>query len=84
MAKKVLEAIEAYSDIRKDKIIILASKKYRQFVIGSIDNYYIPMEGLEIEKQFQFLTNKRVKEKINFLKIIFAHKNDLDIGLQNC
>ena len=42
------------------------------------------MEGLEIEKQFQFLTNKRVKEKINFLKIIFAHKNDLDIGLQNC
>ncbi len=60
-AKKVVNQLTACSDLQKDHFILLAGLKYRKYLIPYLSSYEIPLEGMPIGKQLQFLTEK-VKE----------------------
>lgn len=55
-AKKVLEQLKEIANIKEDKFIFLAGNNYRKYLLPEISNYEIPMEGLPIGKQLQWLT----------------------------
>lgn len=60
-AKQVISQLEKKGvDLKKDKVIFLAGNEYRKYLVDSIENYEVPMEGLPIGKQLQFL-----KERLN-------------------
>ena len=54
-SKKVLRELKEISNLEKDEFIFLAGERYRKFLIPSIKNYKIPLEGLGIGKQLKFL-----------------------------
>lgn len=56
-AEGTLKQLQRVSDIDKDKFIFLAGVKYRKYLLPRIKNYKIPLKGLGIGKQLQFLTN---------------------------
>jgi len=51
----VLRDLQKYLDLQKDHFVILAGKRYRENIIQHIKSYEIPMEGLRIGEQLQFL-----------------------------
>jgi hypothetical protein len=57
----VLNELSRWTDLEKDEFIFLAGNKYRKYLLPHITNYKIPMEGLPIGKQLQWLT-KQPKE----------------------
>ena len=57
-AKKVLRQMAGYCDLRKDHFIILAGQKYRQYITPQLPSYEVPMEGLRIGEQLQFLKQR--------------------------
>jgi cytoplasmic iron level regulating protein YaaA (DUF328/UPF0246 family) len=54
----VLKQMENKVNLKSDEIIFLAGKNYRRFLVPEMKNYKIPMEGLGIGKQLQWITNK--------------------------
>ena len=54
----VLEQLKVKTDITTDEFIFLAGTNYRKYLLPHISNYQIPMEGLQIGKQLQWLTKK--------------------------
>ncbi len=54
-ATTVLEQLKTEVNLEKDHITFLAGQKYRKYLIPHIKHYSIPMEGLPIGKQLQFL-----------------------------
>ena len=54
----VLEQLKVKNDITTDEFIFLAGTNYRKYLLPHISNYQIPMEGLQIGKQLQWLTKK--------------------------
>lgn len=54
-AKKVLEQMREHCDLLTDHFIILAGQKYRQYLIPQLTSYEVPMQGLTIGKQLQYL-----------------------------
>ena len=59
-AESVLNQLKSVSDLDNDEFIFLTGDKYRKFLILHIKHYKIPMLGLGIGKQLQWL-----KENIN-------------------
>jgi len=59
-ANLVLIQLKKVTNLEKDEFIFLAGKNYRQFLIPHIKQYKVPMLGLGIGKQLQWLT-KRIK-----------------------
>jgi cytoplasmic iron level regulating protein YaaA (DUF328/UPF0246 family) len=57
-ARGVVKQLKAKADLDKDHFIILAGKKYREFLTSHLKSYEIPLEGLSIGKQLKFLKNK--------------------------
>jgi len=57
-AQKVLEQMKESCDLNRDHFVILAGQKYRQYLLSHLNSYSIPMEGLPIGKQLQFLKQK--------------------------
>jgi cytoplasmic iron level regulating protein YaaA (DUF328/UPF0246 family) len=57
-AREVVKQLKAKADLDKDHFIILAGKKYREFLTSHLKSYEIPLEGLSIGKQLKFLKNK--------------------------
>ena len=57
-AEKVLRQMAGYCDLQKDHFIILAGQKYRQYITPQLPSYEVPMEGLAIGKQLQFLKQR--------------------------
>lgn len=53
--KVMTQLIEKGIDLKKDKIIFLAGKNYRENLIKYINNYVIPLEGLSIGNQLKYL-----------------------------
>ncbi len=53
----VLRQLSEVTDLEKDEFTFLAGLKYRKFLLPHIKNYQIPLEGLPIGKQLQFLKN---------------------------
>lgn len=59
-ARRVLSDLRKATDIRNDKFVFLAGDKYRKFLLPHISNYEIPLEGMRIGEQLQYL-----KEHVN-------------------
>ena len=56
---KVLQELNRECDISNDNFLILAGKKYREYICQKIKNYEIPLEGLGIGEQLSYLKNIR-------------------------
>lgn len=54
-SSNVLKQIKEKVNVEEDEIIFLAGKKYRKYLVPHMKNVKIPMEGLAIGKQLQFL-----------------------------
>ena len=54
-AVRVLKELDRKTDLNKDEFIFLAGERYRRYLIPSIKNFRIPLEGLSIGKQLQYL-----------------------------
>jgi len=55
-ANIVLQRLSACANLQQDQFIFLAGEKYRRYLIPHIQHYQIPMAGLTIGKQLQYLT----------------------------
>lgn len=60
-ANKIIEELRFRTNLQKDLFIILAGKPYRQFLISQLKFKKIPLEGLPIGKQLQYL-KKQVRK----------------------
>ena len=58
-AARVLAQLSEKADLRQDHFIFLAGQKYRQYLLPKIKSYEIPLEGLPIGKQLQFLSKTK-------------------------
>jgi hypothetical protein len=54
-ANGVAAQLKEKADVKNDHFIFLAGQKYRENLVGHIGYYRIPMVGLGIGKQLQFL-----------------------------
>jgi len=57
-AEKVLAQLKGCSDLVRDHFIFLAGQKYRQYLTPRLSHVEVPMEGLGIGQQLQFLKRK--------------------------
>lgn len=57
-SQRVLAQLTAVCDVKQDRIIFLAGKTYRQDLLVHMTNFEVPMKGLGIGQQLQFLTRK--------------------------
>ena len=57
-AEQVIHELKKEVDLNTDEIIFLAGSRYRKYLIPHIKNYKIPLQGLGIGKQLQFLKGK--------------------------
>lgn len=54
-ATEVINSLQKEIDFDNDEVIFLAGEKYRKYILPKIKNYKIPLEGLGIGKQLQYL-----------------------------
>ncbi len=57
-ASRVLADLGRQTDLDRDHYTILASEKYRRFLLPHLRHYSIPMKGLSIGRQLQFLSER--------------------------
>lgn len=55
-ANLVLNQLRKLTDLEKDNFTFLAGENYRKFLLPGIKHYEIPMQGLSIGKQLQWLS----------------------------
>jgi len=51
----VVAQIRAHADLHQDHFIFLAGDRYRRFIIPHVRSFEIPLRGLRIGEQLQFL-----------------------------
>ena len=61
-ADSVLKQLKRKTDLENDLFIFLAGENYRKFLLPHIRSYKIPMKGLGIGKQLQWLTKMNKNE----------------------
>ncbi|MDQ7030699.1 MAG: hypothetical protein Q9O62_13430 [Ardenticatenia bacterium] len=61
-AAKVVSQLQEHSDLGNDHFVILAGQKYRQYLLPHLRSYEVPLAGLPIGKQLQFLKEKTAHE----------------------
>ena len=54
-AQNVINQLKERVNLKDDKIIFLAGKRYREHLVKHMSNYEIPLEGLGIGKQLKYL-----------------------------
>jgi hypothetical protein len=54
-AQRVIEKLRKHNDIDNDHFVFLAGADYRQNLIPHLKRYSVPMEGLGLGKQLQWL-----------------------------
>lgn len=57
-ATQVLDSLKGEISLERDEVIFLAGDKYRKYLVPFIKNYRIPLKGLTIGKQLQYLKGK--------------------------
>jgi len=57
-AKNVLEQLQKAEDVKNTNFIFLAGVNYRKNLVEHMPHYDVPMAGLKIGKQLQFLTRQ--------------------------
>ena len=61
-ADKVKKQMEKELDFKKDEVIFLAGEKYRRNLLPLFSNAQVPLKGLTIGKQLQYLKKSLAKE----------------------
>jgi len=61
-AAKVTSQLQEHCDLGKDHFVILAGQKYRQYLLPHLKSYEVPLAGLPIGKQLQYLKEKTGRE----------------------
>jgi len=61
-ANSVLNQLKKSTNIENDEFVFLAGNNYRKFLLPYIKHYNIPMQGLSIGKQLQWLTKRNKNE----------------------
>ena len=54
-ANRVVEQLEGHADLQHDHFILLAGERYRQYLLPHLTSYEVPLEGLRIGGQLQYL-----------------------------
>lgn len=54
-AGKILAQLKENVDLQRDHFILLAGEKYRKYLTSHLASYEIPLQGMPIGKQLQFL-----------------------------
>lgn len=57
-SNKVLDQLRQVADLKADRFTFLAAEKYRRFLLPQLDQFEIPMKGLGIGRQLQFLKER--------------------------
>ncbi|MGH7178226.1 MAG: DUF6884 domain-containing protein, partial [Tepidisphaeraceae bacterium] len=57
-AERVLSQLGRVTDLKSDSFVLLAGQGYRRYLLPHLKNHEIPMEGLGIGQQLQFLKKK--------------------------
>jgi cytoplasmic iron level regulating protein YaaA (DUF328/UPF0246 family) len=57
-ADSVLYQLKDVTNLEEDEFIFLAGNNYRKFLTPHLRHYKVPMEGLSIGKQLQWLSNR--------------------------
>jgi len=57
-AERVWDQLRRLTDLERDHFTILASEKYRRYLLPHLRHYSIPMAGLTIGRQLQFLNKE--------------------------
>ncbi len=55
-AGKVLKQLSEQADLQQDHFIFLAGAKYRKYLTPHIASFGVPLEGMPIGKQLQYLS----------------------------
>jgi hypothetical protein len=55
-ARNVIQQLSKVADLKQDHFVFLAGNNYRKNLLPLISSYEIPMEGLGIGRQLQFLS----------------------------
>ena len=61
-AAKVIEQLREHCDLENDHFVILAGEKYRQYLLPHLKSCEVPLAGLPIGKQLQFLKARTADE----------------------
>jgi len=61
-AARVVSQLQEHCDLENDHFVILAGQKYRQYLLPYLNSYEVPLAGLPIGKQLQFLKEKTARE----------------------
>ena len=54
-ARQVVEQLGGYADLQRDHFIILAGERYRHFLLPHLTFCEVPLKGLRIGEQLQYL-----------------------------
>jgi hypothetical protein len=54
----VVSQLAAVADLKRDRFVFLAGDKYRKFLVPHLTNCEVPMQGLTIGRQLQFLSRR--------------------------
>ena len=57
-AEKVVRQLDRRADLLNDEFVILAGVRYREFLIPHLRRYNMPLEGMPIGKQLQWLKRR--------------------------
>ena len=57
-AAGVLVQLKEAADLKSDNFVFLAGDKYRKHLLPHISHYNVPMQGLPIGRQLQFLSKR--------------------------
>ena len=57
-AYMVLQYLDTHTRLKTDEYIILAGQKYREYLIPYMNHYRIPLEGMGIGYQLQYLKHQ--------------------------
>lgn len=60
-AGKIVRQLQLHADLQQDFFVILAGERYRQYLLPHLMSYEIPLKGLSIGKQLQYL-NRQVRD----------------------
>lgn len=55
-ADRVLDQLRERADLKEDRFTVLAGKKYREHLVPPLERVEVPLEGMRIGEQLQFLT----------------------------
>ncbi len=61
-ARRVLAQLAKYADLEADEFVFLAGMPYRKYLVPQIKHVQVPLEGMGIGKQLQFLTQRAEDE----------------------